>query len=133
MKNNFVIKQVLLVSIAAFFVCVSQYALAGTNNIANGSPHSEDVRLRRIDVIEKNLKMPRGARNLEEYMRFYVWPDSSHGAITAVFVHNGSSKGVKLVQTSDLPTIDDGGCDVIELRYSLRTKKVVRFFCHGVG
>ncbi len=132
MKNYF-FRSIFPVSAFASLIFASPYCSSGTAASIYRSSHQHHERIRQIEFLESNLKMPHGARSVVEYKRFYLWPKKDGGIVRAVFIFKNSTSGVGLVSPGELPVIDDGGCNVVELRYSLRKKKTLALFCNGVA
>lgn len=86
-----------------------------------------------IKKIESNLTLPQNAFPLSAYIRYYAYKKvSKKQYIVAVFVRGESGVGrVEIIDFKNLPIIFDGGCDVIEVRYSLNKKKIISSYCHG--
>lgn len=87
-----------------------------------------------IRHIEVTLSLPQGARRLDSYVRYYSTETvAGEMTILGTYVYNGESGRVVRVRHDQLPQIEDGGCDVVEMRYSPKAGKVVSIFCHGVA
>lgn len=84
--------------------------------------------------IEVDLSLPRGARKLDDYVRYYsVETVKNVTTIRATFFYSGAAGRIVRVQPSQLPHIEDGGCDVIQLLYSPKAGKVLSISCNGVA
>ena len=85
--------------------------------------------------VEPKIKMPKGAHALTSYKRYYAVDRSRAGAVSVVgaFIHDVSAPGVVIVEMDDLPRRLDGGCDVIDVRYSVAARRVLSARCNGVA
>ncbi|MES2058194.1 MAG: hypothetical protein V4564_19820 [Pseudomonadota bacterium] len=116
-------------------------------------------RVRLMDAIDTTVRLPIGARPLQQYARFYsVRPDGKiavlfdadtktkrpKGYRCSLLMPDGSFKKVQCppdtrpeanerhwVKPSEMPLIFDGGCGVIDMLYDPRTAKVEQIACHG--
>lgn len=87
-----------------------------------------------IRQIETGLSLPAGARQLETYVRYFATENvAGVHTIVGIFVHDRRRGRIMRVLPDQLPQIEDGGCDVIEMRYSPKAGKVLSIFCHGVA
>lgn len=108
------------------------FADSGAQALKHQNTHKPP--LATIASIEATLRMPNGARALTDYVRYYSQVVSKQRKyIVATFVYDGSPGRIILVVPANRRLITDGGCDVIELRYSLTTQKIVSLLCNGVA
>lgn len=86
-----------------------------------------------IVELETTLILPNRAYQLNEYTRHYAFKKVKNTEyVFAVYVFKRAKKGGIVITTfNKLPIIFDGGCSVIELKYSLHQKKIDSLFCHG--
>lgn len=87
-----------------------------------------------VNHLESILVLPHQARPLSSYIRYYaqeVIQGKKH--IVATFLYNGSPGRLELIEAKKRPVIEDGGCDVLELRYSLADNRIISFACNGLG
>ena len=80
-----------------------------------------------MDWIETNVRLPSGARPIEEYSRRYaqIAPD----LVRAVYVAEPNG-GRLWVDAKGLPVVDDGGCDAVTIEYA-PSKKSLSARCNG--
>lgn len=92
--------------------------------------------------IERDVRLPEGAAPLDSYARHYAWQQGRDGRrkVVAIYVSaplahgSGTPPGRDWVDDeAALPMIDDGGCDVISLRYDLVGQRIEQVVCNGVG
>ncbi len=103
----------------------------GHQNSGEASSQSTAETIRRI---EATLALPSGSRDLVRYTRYYTIQRAGKDTyINAVYVVTAEKGRVIIVEPDAMPAIDDGGCDVVNLRYALREKKIVNISCNGVG
>jgi hypothetical protein len=118
------------------FVCAatSAGAVGATEPLLKGEPvgTASAPTLSLIGRIEANLKLQRWARQLDSYVRYYS-TETVAGVVTILgtFVIEGVPGRVVIVSPDQMPYINDGGCDVIEMRYSPADGKVLALSCHG--
>jgi hypothetical protein len=94
-------------------------------------PKPEMYVLQRLETI---LVMPKHTRPLHLYIRYYSQEIiQGEKYIVATFLYDGSPGRIELIESKKRPLIEDGGCDVLELRYSLSDNRVVSFACNGLG
>ncbi len=133
MKNNLDVRMFFryAILIAMCFFCAP---MTLANIKESDKNQSQEMKLNLIKNIEANLKMPKGSPDLQHYVRYYTWQVVNRKRlIIAVYNYEGSPGRIELVQPDNLPYIEDGGCDVVELNYSIKTKKILSLLCHGVG
>jgi len=85
--------------------------------------------------LESKIKMPTGAHALTTYKRHYAVERTSAGDVYVVgtFIYDAATPGVLIVALDDLPRRFDGGCDVIDVRYSIASGRVLSAQCNGVA
>ncbi|MBA4088437.1 MAG: hypothetical protein C0491_11670 [Novosphingobium sp.] len=83
-----------------------------------------------MDRIEEKLVLPHGAKPISGYERFYT-RDGEIVIGTLVLGKSGKRSWVKSI--SDLPQVFDGGCGVINVRYSPKSDTVENVHCNGVA
>jgi hypothetical protein len=86
-----------------------------------------------VKEIESALSLPKGSHPLSSYNRFYVLGEGQDkGFIIGVFRYNPVGVGeIHVVPYKSLPTVFDGGCNVLMLRYSQRDGRVESIECNG--
>lgn len=89
-----------------------------------------------MDMIERQVRMPKEALAFPRYSRFYT--TASSGEVIGTYVasgHNdlpvGQRRWVKDIY--HLPAIDDGGCFIVNVVFDPKTKRVTQAFCNGVA
>lgn len=85
--------------------------------------------------IEPKVTLPKGAHALNAYTRYYAVERGSAGTIyvVGIFIHDAAATGIQIVELDDLPKRLDGGCDVIDVRYSVAVRRVLFIRCNGVA
>ncbi len=84
-----------------------------------------------MDDIEAHVKMPRGARPIEEYKRYYRWADESgEKKVVALFLLREGG-GRQWVTRDQMPGVLDGGCGNIDVQYDVEAKRVEYALCNG--
>lgn len=85
--------------------------------------------------VESKIRLPKEAFALATYKRYYALQHTAAGTedIVGTFVHDPATPGVLIVEIDELPRILDGGCSVIEVRYSLTSRRLLSARCNGVG
>lgn len=85
--------------------------------------------------VEPKVKLPKGARALASYRRYYAVEYASTGAVYVVgtLIHEAAAPGIQIVELDDLPKRFDGGCDAIDVRYSVSARRVLSVRCNGVA
>ena len=88
-----------------------------------------------INEVEAALKMPRGARPLIAYVRYYtVETRDGRREVRGVFLLEPADKpGLHDIDDGGLPMVQDGGCDVVNVRYAIDEKKILGVWCNGVA
>lgn len=98
--------------------------------IFSGCPNAENEKhLSLMNHVEGSVKLPRGARPLNHYQRFYSY--GAGGAVLAEFV-GGPDERRWVKSYKDFPSINDGGCGVVNVRFSVRTGHS-DVWCNGVA
>lgn len=93
------------------------------------SPTEEQARI--MDRIEAEVRMPRGALPLADYGRYYAWK-SEDGVRKVVAVYVWEENGRRHWVAEDrLPAIQDGGCNVVNLRFDVAADEIERVGCNG--
>jgi hypothetical protein len=89
-----------------------------------------------MDVIERQVRMPKEALALTRYSRFYTAANS--GKVIGTYVasaHNDLPVGQRRWVTNiyHLPAIDDGECFIVNVVFDPKTNRVTQAFCNGVA
>jgi hypothetical protein len=92
-----------------------------------------------MDLIERQVRLPRGARPLASYARFYAWQRRTDGVRKVVATYTGQSiadvtgagPGRHWVAENALPVVMDGGCGIISLSYDVATQRIEHVDCNG--
>lgn len=124
----------LMIVLAGLSVAVSN--LFANNVIANEAinmerwvPGAQD-----IAYVETHLVMPEGSKPLHSYVRYYYgYTTLGRRFLVGEFVLEEGRSGVRVVSQTKIPKILDGGCSVINLKYSVEQHKVITLFCNGAG
>lgn len=89
-----------------------------------------------MDMIERQVRMPKEALALTRYSRFYTAAKS--GEVIGTYVATaqndlpvGQRRWVKDIY--HLPAIDDGGCFIVKVIFDPKTNRVPQAFCNGVA
>jgi hypothetical protein len=87
--------------------------------------------LRLVQTIERRVVMPKGARQLKSYTRYYSGKIVDGKKIVfGIFEYKIKSHGgIKIVTSEYLPGILDGGCDVVDFAYQVLENKVTQISC----
>ena len=83
-----------------------------------------------IRTAETQLVLPQKAAPLTEYHRYYaITGETAKG----IFIWSEFGRGdfTFVATEDDLPFVADGGCGVIQVRFSLTKKSWDSPFCHG--
>lgn len=83
-----------------------------------------------MNRIEEQLVLPHGAEPISKYDRFYT-RDGEIVVGTLVLGKSGTHRWVKSI--AELPKVFDGGCGVINVRYSPKSDTVENVYCNGVA
>ncbi len=81
-----------------------------------------------LDEIEKKIVMPGGAKHLSHYLRIYVW---SQGRSKILGQYELSDSPGRVWLKGEIPSIFDGGCSVINIKFDVRSRLVETVACHG--
>jgi hypothetical protein len=102
-----------------------------TSNVqGNGSLQSKPGQST-VTEIESKIKLPSGSRPLSSYVRYYS--SDENGTVIATYFFDSTPGRVVIVGKGDMPGIMDGGCDVINVRYSVSNRQFEQVFCNGVA
>ena len=82
-----------------------------------------------MDEVDQGVKLPAGSAPLSHYDRFYAY--GVRGEILAEFV-TGTNKRKWVGDSKSFPTIMDGGCGVITVRFQVQSRKT-EAWCNGVA
>ena len=87
-----------------------------------------------VEHVEQNLVVPKGARELSKYDRYYATEIiDNERYIRGKFVIAKSVSRIFIVDIGQLPATFDGGCGVLLLRYSVVRKEFDIIRCSGIG
>lgn len=87
-----------------------------------------------IAEMEERLAMPMHASPLKSYLRYYSGITvKNRRMIVGIFLLDVDHAGIKITDVDNLPRVFDGGCEVINVKYDVRKKRVVEIFCNGVA
>lgn len=87
-----------------------------------------------VKQIEAILTLPKGSHSLAQYTRYYSEQRAGRDThVNAIYVMGESAGRVVIVERDEMPRIQDGGCDVVRVRYSVTLKKILSVSCNGVG
>ena len=92
--------------------------------------------LAEVARLETRLALPAKAAPLARYTRYYTGapPKGSHRITGLLYRDVDGTAGVRIVEKpGDWPKVSDGGCDVIEVTYSLATDEILQMACNGVA
>lgn len=85
-----------------------------------------------ISQMEAALRLPEGAEPLDNYARYYAIEGAGgRREVRGVLVKRKDAAGVHLVKANSLPVLFDGGCSVVNVRYSPAEKKFLLVSCNG--
>jgi len=86
-----------------------------------------------IDELERTVKLPAGAKSLEQYSRYYA--GATRNGIQVVLATYISGLNVSRIIASEaaLPRILDGGCDIVNVEYDVKRHRFVAIYCNGVA
>ena len=114
-------------------VCVGAVVSSSILTMGKFGSRSEPT-LEQIRHIEVELTRPREALPLDSYVRYYSSKTvAGETIVLGRFVYKGGQGRIVQVRHDQMPQIMDGGCNVIEMRYSSTTRRVLSIFCHGVA
>lgn len=89
--------------------------------------HAEQASI--MDRVEKEVKLPLGAASLHQYKRYYAY--DANGDVRAEYVR-GPNERQWLADYKSFPVVSDGGCVVVTVRHSLRSRRS-KAWCNGVA
>lgn len=125
------------------------------------SPHVRSEQTVIMDMIERQISLPKGARPLKTYARAYA--PSSNERVSALYFRPDASlsscAGAKaggptngqiallcpppdgfkagerrwLTNSRLLPSVSDGGCAFIDVEFDIPSTKIISAQCHGSG
>ncbi len=87
--------------------------------------------LRRSEImnrIEYQARLPRGARSMGHYGRYYAWIEPDR-RVLAVYVRGGTL-GRRWVNRNHLPKALQPGCDVVSLIWDVPAGRVEKIACN---
>ena len=93
------------------------------------SQHPTDEHGVVMDAIESNLRLPRDAKPLRDYGRYYY---RDGGKVVGVYV-SGDESGRRWVMKSKAPIIMDGGCGVVNVVFDVASRQVESISCNGAA
>lgn len=103
-------------------------ALLGVESPLVSQPRAADV-----VVLERLVRLPRGASDLRDYARYYT-SDVAGGRTTLI--------GSYLLNAPDAPgrymrpapvEVSDGGCAVVTIHFDVASRRVTEVYCNGVA
>lgn len=108
----------------------------GTQPAAPATSSTTDAEQEAImDRIEREVRLPEGARPLAAYARSYAWQERGDGIrkVVAVYEHlTGAPVGQRRwVTESAFPLVLDGGCGLITLSYDVGAQRIEHVTCNG--
>jgi hypothetical protein len=78
--------------------------------------------------------MPDGASPISSYARYYARIiDNDRDVLIGVFLLGSSTPGIRLVSRDNLPSILDGGCTVVTVKFDLASGAFLGGRCNGVS
>eukprot|EP01041_Mallomonas_annulata_P011903 gene11903-24935_t len=87
-----------------------------------------------VHEIERHLQMPKGAHPLKDYVRYYTEvSENGNSFVDATFLYDATGGRILIVGPGDRPSIFDGGCDVVVMRYSIPKKHFISIACNGLA
>lgn len=93
--------------------------------------------LRQHDVlmndIERQLQLPKRAQPLQDYDRFYALGPRGKRVIGVYVLSSNAGQRRWLEDYRKLPSILDGGCSIVNVRYDIAAKNIEAAFCNGLG
>ena len=125
------------------------------------TPHIRPEQTAIMDLVERQITLPRGAKPLTAYARAYA--ETSKDRVSALYfcpdAEFSSCRGAKaggpsngqivllcpppegmqagerrwLDNSQSLPSVSDGGCAYVDVEFNIPAKKVVLAQCHGDG
>lgn len=88
--------------------------------------------MQEIRALERAIRMPAGAGPLNAYGRTYTLAGGNPREIRGIFLRS-TRPGLRIVPPEAFTEIDDGGCDVVHIRYARAKRKITAAFCGGVA
>ena len=100
----------------------------GANLTAHHVPSAKEV-----TALENSIKMPPGAAKINSYRRYYALGDDvSSSMIWGIYIRS-PNPGVSIVARDSFPSVSDGGCSVVHVRYSRVERKITVAICAGLA
>lgn len=95
---------------------------------------SEAEQVAIMDRIERDVRLPEGARPLAEYGRYYAWQSREDGIrkVVAVYFHEPNPARHWVAETA-FPLIMDGGCELVSISFDVATGRIENVSCNGDG
>jgi hypothetical protein len=120
------------VSVARGAVAFVFVALAATVDAREGTKSADPPpTLQVAHELERMLVLPKGAKSLFEYTRYYAMVvQDGRSMLRGEFV-GGPSKIIVVKSEASLPLIMDGGCSVVNVLFDVMAHKVVQIVCNG--
>jgi hypothetical protein len=106
--------------------------------LAGCSGSSQVEQQKTIRLIESKIRLPKAAYKIEKYARYYA---KENDKVTGVYVITvdpsnkfydlpiGGSRWID--DYRNLPSISDGGCQIVNVIYDLAKHDVEKVFCNG--
>jgi hypothetical protein len=84
-----------------------------------------------IKNIEIKLRLPKSARPLRQYQRFYAGEIiDGKKYLSEFFLSNGKKGGIEITDLIHMPVVLDGGCSVLDFKFLVDENKVALLECH---
>jgi hypothetical protein len=110
---------------------LATFLLSACNVISENSSTSAPDAPSIISDLERKIRLPSESGPLQSYDRYYFMHAPR---ITGVYVRSKSGTGsARQVKEAELPSIQDGGCDVINLEFDIEQEEFIKLFCNGVA
>ena len=81
--------------------------------------------------IERQLQLPRGAQPLHDYDRFYALEPRGKRVIGVYVLSSKAGQRRWLEDYRKLPSVLDGGCAIVNVRYDIAAESIEAAFCNG--
>lgn len=81
-----------------------------------------------VKTFETQIVMPSGASELSAYSRYYA--ATGNDVVTGVFLLHGEG-GMHIVSPKELPSVQDGGCAVVTVRFDIKAGKILGVACNA--
>jgi hypothetical protein len=94
-----------------------------------GCAHHVDSEERLMAVIEAKITLPREAKPLQKYRRFYAYSGDEPNRVVAVYTFGGHPKRLWLAE-NEMPIVLDGGCAVVTFHYNFKTALISSLSCN---